>query len=69
MIGGFVILWIALGLFREDPPLDSSGAHIANFWRSMWFILVADVTMSTDNILAVAAIAQGNFSLVLSVSA
>jgi predicted tellurium resistance membrane protein TerC len=31
----------------------------------MWFILVADVTMSTDNILAIAAIAQGNFSLVL----
>jgi predicted tellurium resistance membrane protein TerC len=31
----------------------------------MWFIVVADVTMSTDNILAVAAIAQGDFALLL----
>jgi YjbE family integral membrane protein len=65
VIGGFVILWIAVGLFREEPPLESSALRSASFWRSMWFILVADVTMSTDNILAVAAIAQGNFALVL----
>jgi YjbE family integral membrane protein len=65
VIGGFVILWIALGLFREEPPLESSAAHMTSFWKSMWFILVADVTMSTDNILAVAAIAQGNYALVL----
>jgi YjbE family integral membrane protein len=65
VIGGFVILWIALGLFREEPPLESSATHMASFWKSMWFILAADVTMSTDNILAVAAIAQGNFALVL----
>jgi YjbE family integral membrane protein len=65
VIGGFVILWIALGLFREEPPLESSAAHMSSFWRSMWFILAADVTMSTDNILAIAGIAQGNFSLVL----
>ena len=31
----------------------------------MWFIIVADVTMSTDNILAVGALAQGNFALLL----
>jgi YjbE family integral membrane protein len=65
VIGGFVILWIAVGLFREEPSLESSALRSASFLRSMWFILVADVTMSTDNILAVAAIAQGNFALVL----
>ena len=31
----------------------------------MWFIIVADVTMSTDNILAVAALAHGNLELLL----
>jgi predicted tellurium resistance membrane protein TerC len=31
----------------------------------MWFIVVADVTMSTDNILAVAAIAHGSIELLL----
>ena len=29
----------------------------------MWFIIVADVTMSTDNMLAIAALAQGSFAL------
>ena len=38
---------------------------LAGFWKAMWFIVVADVTMSTDNILAVAAIAQGDFLLLL----
>src|SRR5580698_1835794 len=38
--------------------------HIA-FRKAMWFIVVADVTMSTDNIIAVAAIAQGDISLLL----
>lgn len=65
LFGGFVILWIAVGLFRQEPAAGSSTGQMASFWKSMWFILVADVTMSTDNVLAVAAIAQGNFSLVL----
>ncbi len=65
VIGGTAILWIAVGLFREEPPLESSAMHLASFWKAMWFIVVADVTMSTDNILAVAAIAQGNFVLLL----
>ncbi len=64
MIGGVAILWIAVGLFREEPPLESS-AHAAGFWKAIWFIVVADVTMSTDNILAVAAIARGDFFLLL----
>jgi YjbE family integral membrane protein len=63
--GGLVILWIALGLFREEPPLESSAKHVAGLWKAIWFIVAADVTMSTDNILAVAAIAQGDFSLVI----
>ncbi len=63
--GGAAILWIAVGLFREEKPLESSAGHLSGFWKAMWFIVVADVTMSTDNILAVAAIAQGNFFLLL----
>ena len=65
LLGGIAILWIASGLFREEAPLESSAKQLANFWRAMWFIVVADVTMSTDNILAVAAIAQGDVKLLL----
>jgi YjbE family integral membrane protein len=63
--GGIAILWIALNLFREEPPLKSSAGNLAGFWKAMWFIIVADVTMSTDNILAVGALAQGNLTLLL----
>jgi YjbE family integral membrane protein len=65
LIGGVAILWIALSLFREEPPLESSASHLAGFWKAMWFIIVADVTMSTDNILAIAALAHGNLVLLL----
>jgi YjbE family integral membrane protein len=65
LIGGAAILWIAVGLFREEPPLESPAEHLGSFWKAMWFIIVADVTMSTDNILAVAAIARGDLRLLL----
>jgi YjbE family integral membrane protein len=65
IVGGVAILWIAINLFREEPPPESSARKLAGFWKAMWFIIVADVTMSTDNILAVGAIAQGNLELLL----
>ncbi len=65
IVGGAAVLWIAAGLFREEPPLEGSAAHLAGFWKAMWFIIVADVTMSTDNMLAIAALAQGRLELLL----
>jgi len=65
LIGGAAVLWIAVGLFREEAPLEDTATHLTSFWKAMWFIIVADVTMSTDNILAIAALAQGNFELLL----
>ncbi len=65
IVGGAAVLWIAVGLFREEPPLEGSAGQLTSFWKAMWFIIVADVTMSTDNILAVAALAQGNLVLLL----
>lgn len=63
--GAAAVLWIAIGLFREEPPLEEEAVQLTSFWKAMWFIIVADVTMSTDNILAVAALAQGNYALLL----
>jgi YjbE family integral membrane protein len=65
IVGGAAVLWIGIGLFREEPPLESSATKLTSFWKAMWFIIVADVTMSTDNMLAIAALAQGNFALLL----
>ncbi len=65
IVGGAAVLWIAVGLFREEPPLESSATQLTSFWKAMWFIIVADVTMSTDNMLAIAALAQGRLALLL----
>jgi YjbE family integral membrane protein len=65
IVGGVAIIWIALGLFREEPPGKSEATQLAGFWKAMWFIIVADVTMSTDNVLAIAALAHGSLPLLL----
>lgn len=65
IVGGIAILWIAIGLFKEEAPLEERAAHVSSFWKAMWFIFIADITMSTDNILAVAGIAQGDVYLLL----
>lgn len=65
MLGGVAIVWIAIGMFKEEAPMESSAARLTNFWKAMWFILVADVTMSLDNVLAIAAIAEGSALLLL----
>src|ERR1700689_4783406 len=39
IVGGSAVLWIAMGLFREQPPLQSSATHLTSFWRAIWFII------------------------------
>ncbi len=34
------------------------------FWQAIWYIVVADITMSTDNVLAIAGASKGNFWLI-----
>jgi YjbE family integral membrane protein len=62
--GGAVLLWIAYKLVRPEQE-DASGArHGRSLWHAVWLILVADVTMSLDNVLAVAGAAHGDMILV-----
>ena len=64
LVGGLLLVWIAYRLVR--PVEDAAGGtrHAATFWESVWIIVVADVTMSLDNVLAVAAAAHGDMLLV-----
>src|SRR5947199_10180196 len=39
--------------------------EVATLWQAMGIIIVADLIMSLDNVLAVAATAHGDFTLVL----
>ena len=50
------------------PPGGGRGergtATRPSFWESVWIIVVADITMSLDNVLAVAGAAHGDMLLV-----
>lgn len=64
LAGGVLIAWIAVKLFIEGAP-EQGDKEAKTLWQAMWLIVVADITMSTDNVLAVAGASQGNFFLLI----
>lgn len=64
--GGLILIWIAVKLLK---PHEESGPGAvregASLLDAVWVIMVADVTMSLDNVLAVAGAAGGDFKLVV----
>lgn len=81
-IGGLALIWVAYRLLRElmhEAPSASSASGAAhgiepagNLTRALISITIADVSMSIDNVLAVAAIARDDvhilvFGLALSI--
>jgi YjbE family integral membrane protein len=66
LIGGALILWIAFKLLRQGQENhDAEGKGASGLWQAVWMILVADVTMSLDNVMAVGGAAGGNNALIL----
>ncbi len=64
-IGGGLIVWIAIKLFVEGTPDEEVRKEAKTLWQAVWVIIIADITMSTDNVLAVAAASKGNLFLLL----
>jgi YjbE family integral membrane protein len=72
LAGGFLLLWVAWRMWRElrDHGSDSSGsdeiagdersglASAKSFASAAWGVAIADVSMSLDNVLAVAGAAR-----------
>src|SRR5437016_5077873 len=65
LLGGLLLVWIAVRLVRADPAGASDVRHGASLWEAIWIIIIADVTMSLDNVLAIAAAAHGDLLLVM----
>ncbi len=71
LAGGILLLWVCWKLFRElcverrdasQPDAISPPPRAPmQFWRAVVQIIVADASMSLDNVLAVAGAAKGNF--------
>lgn len=72
LVGGLVLAWIAWGMWRDARSEGGRGAeaapgaaHARTFTGVVTAILVADVSMSLDNILAIAAAARDHFNLMV----
>ena len=65
LVGGAALLVIAAKLVVPDDPDKDEVQAAAHLWRAVMIIAVADIVMSLDNIIAIAAIAQGNLLLLI----
>lgn len=65
LVGGGLILWIAVKLMTDNNHDLKSQKNAASVWQAVWIILIADVTMSLDNILAVAGASHGSVPLLI----
>jgi YjbE family integral membrane protein len=61
IVGSLLLLWIAVRLLMDDGGEDSVEGH-ANAFSAIKTIIAADLVMSLDNVLGVAAAANGNFT-------
>src|SRR5262245_17538629 len=55
LIGGLLLFWIAVKLLIADEPDDDSVASGSNLWEAVKIVAIADIVMSLDNVLAIAA--------------
>jgi YjbE family integral membrane protein len=66
-VGGFLLLWVAWKLIVDEPGHDEeSGVQAGgNLWEAVRIIIVADVVMSLDNVVALVAVSGGNLALLV----
>ena len=62
--GGIAVLWIAVKVVMDCSESPDATLTPKRFWQAIWYIMVADVTMSIDNILAIAGASKGDFWLI-----
>lgn len=65
VIGGILLLWIGVQLMSDDDGEDGHGKHTGSMLAAVRTILIADLVMSLDNVIAVAAAAKGSMLLLI----
>ena len=63
IIGGCLLLWIGLQLLTSNEDDEGASKGTGSMMTAIRTILIADLVMSLDNVIAVAAAAQGNMVL------
>ncbi len=59
------LLWIAVKLLSPGEDTNNGHSSSDSLWRAVKLIAVADVVMSLDNVIAVAAVADGSLALLV----
>ena len=65
VVGALALLWIAIDLVLPKDHGDSSVKSSDTLVRAIGTIAVADVVMSLDNVIAIAGVANGNWTLII----
>ena len=65
MIGAVLLVYIGVDLLKGEDEGDGDGKEINGMAAAIRTILIADLVMSLDNVLAVAAAAKGNLPLLV----
>src|SRR5262245_53643365 len=65
LVGGVILLWIAVKLLLGDESDEESVRSGANVWEAVKIVAIADIVMSLDNVLAIAAAAGTNTGLII----
>jgi YjbE family integral membrane protein len=65
LVGGLVLLWIAVKLLLGDEADEDSVKSGSNIWEAVKIVAIADIVMSLDNVLAIAAAAGGHTGLII----
>jgi len=61
--GGLLLLWIAWKLVNEDPNEGEKVQAGESTWEAVKIIILADVVMSLDNVIALVGVSGGNLLL------
>ena len=66
IIGALLLLWIGVKMIVPEHGHGEDGSKGGNgsVWSAIWTIIVADAVMSLDNVIAIAAAANGNIVLI-----
>jgi YjbE family integral membrane protein len=63
LIGGVALVYVAAKLLVPERVDKNKVEAVAHLWHAVRIVVVADIVMSIDNVLAVAAIAHGSLFL------
>jgi YjbE family integral membrane protein len=64
LAGGLALFWVAVKLVAPQPhDAEDTPEAVEDLWRAVRVVVVANIVMSLDNVIAVAAAAKGNYFL------